>query len=99
MPDEERSVAVRFFKKLLGRREPMTAGTVAEMPSGARAVVSRLEGDPELLARLTAQGLAPGVTVHLLQRSPTFVIEIGETTIAVERRVAEAIRLDPREDQ
>jgi hypothetical protein len=35
------------------------------------------------------------VSLHLLQRSPTYVIEIGETTLAVERRVAEAIRLQP----
>jgi Fe2+ transport system protein FeoA len=95
IPDEERSVAVRLARKLLGRREPLVAGSLAELPSGARAVISRLEGDPELLSRLTAQGLAPGVTVHLVQRSPTYVIEIGETTIAVERRVAEAIRLRP----
>jgi DtxR family Mn-dependent transcriptional regulator len=81
------------MQKLLGRREPLVAGTLADLPAGARAVVSRLEGDPELLSRLTAQGLAPGVRVHLLQRSPTYVMEIGETTIAVERRVAEAIRL------
>jgi len=95
IPDEEHSVAVRLARKLLGRREPLIAGSLAELPSGARAVVSRLEGDPELLSRLTAQGLAPGVSVHLVQRRPTYVIEIGETTIAVERRVAEAIRLRP----
>jgi DtxR family Mn-dependent transcriptional regulator len=95
MPDEERSVSVRFLRKLLGRREPLVAGSVADMPSGTRAVVSRLEGDPELLSRLTAQGVAPGVSLHLLQRRPTFVIEIGETTIAVERRVAEVIRVAP----
>ena len=44
-------------------------------------------------ARLTAQGLAPGVHVHVLQRAPTYVIEVGETSIALERRVAEAIAL------
>ena len=33
------------------------------------------------------------VLSHLLQRSPTYVIEVGETTIALERRVAEAIVL------
>jgi Fe2+ transport system protein FeoA len=76
----------------------MAAGTVAELPAGARGVVARLQGDPELLTRLTAQGLAPGVALHLLQRSPTYVIEVGETTIALERRVAEAIVLrDPDE--
>jgi Fe2+ transport system protein FeoA len=96
MPDEARSVSVRFLQKLLGRRQPVVAAaTLADLPTGARAVVSRLDGEPELRARLTAQGLAPGVGLHLLQRRPTFVIEIGETTLAVERRVAEAIRLQP----
>jgi DtxR family Mn-dependent transcriptional regulator len=56
-------------------------------------VVERLSGDPELRARLTAQGLAPGVRVHLVQRAPTFVVELGETTIAVERAVAEVVHL------
>jgi Fe2+ transport system protein FeoA len=97
VPDEERSVAVRLIRRLLGRREPMVAGSLAELPSGRRAVVARLEGDPDLLSRLTAQGLAPGVALHLVQRKPTFVVEIGETTIAVERRVAEAVRLRPGE--
>jgi len=71
----------------------MIAGTLAELPAGARGVVDRLEGDPELLSRLTAQGVAPGVTLHVLQRLPTFVIELGETTVALERRVAETVRL------
>lgn len=93
VPVEEGSVALRFFRKLFGRQEPVSAGTLAELPAGTRGVVDRLEGDPELLSRLTAQGLAPGVEVHVLQRLPTFVIELGETTIAMERRVAQAIRL------
>lgn len=99
MPDEQRSSTLEFLRKLLGRRQPMRAGTVAELPAGARGVVARLRGDPELLTRLTAQGLAPGVAVHLIQRSPTYVIEVGETTLALERRVAEAIVLeDPEEN-
>lgn len=92
-PDENGSVALRFIRKVFGRREPMIAGTLAELPAGARGVVDRLEGDPELLSRLTAQGVAPGVTLHVLQRLPTFVIELGETTVALERRVAETVRL------
>jgi Fe2+ transport system protein FeoA len=70
------------------------------MPSGGTGVIGRLQGDPELQARLTAQGLAPGVAVHLVQRKPTYVIEVGETTIALEQRVAEAIvLLRPDTDQ
>ena len=94
MPDDQKSPTVAFFRKLFSRSAASTAGTLAEMTPGAEAVVARLQGDPELQARLTAQGLAPGVSIHLLQRQPTFVIEVGETTIAVEQRVAEAIVLE-----
>ena len=55
----------------------------------------RVANRDSLQAHLTAQGLAPGVAVHVLQRAPTWVIEVGETTIALERRVAEGIRLAP----
>ena len=93
MPDEERSVGARLVRLLFRPRREHVAGTLAELPAGAFGVIERIEGDPALQARLTAQGLAPGVAVHVLQRTPTFVIELGETTIALERRVAEALRL------
>jgi Fe2+ transport system protein FeoA len=95
MPDEERSVSARFVRKLFARRAPRTTGTLAELPPGSFGVVERIAGDPALQARLTAQGLAPGIAVHVIQRTPTWVIEVGETTIALERRVAEAIVLKP----
>jgi len=95
MPDESKSAAARLVRRLFGRepRAVHTAGSLAELPAGSFGVVERLQGPPDLLARLTAQGLAPGVAVHLLQRLPTFVIEVGETTIGLEKDVAAAIVL------
>jgi Fe2+ transport system protein FeoA len=94
MPDEERSVAARLVRRLFAPR-PLrhAAGTLADLPAGSFGVVERLEGEPALLARLTAQGLAPGVALHVLQRLPTFVIEIGETTLGLEKDVAAGIVL------
>ena len=91
MPDERRSAAARLVRLLFRPRPKAAPPTLAELPAGASATIDRLEGDPGLLARLTAQGLAPGVELHVLQRAPTHVIEIGETTVAIERRVAEAV--------
>ena len=91
MPDERRSAAARLVRLLFRPRAKAALPTLAELPAGASATIDRLEGDPGLLARLTAQGLAPGVELHVLQRAPTHVIEIGETTVAIERRVAEAV--------
>jgi Fe2+ transport system protein FeoA len=91
MPDEERSTAARFVRRLFRPKTRPAARTLADLSAGAVVVIDRLEGEPGLLARLTAQGLAPGLSIHVVQRPPTHVIEIGHTTIAVERRVAEAI--------
>jgi hypothetical protein len=33
------------------------------------------------------------VAVHVIQRVPTYVVEVGETTIALEQRVAAVVRL------
>jgi len=96
MPDESRSGAARLIRRLFRRQPPVvthTAGSLAELPAGSFGVVERLQGPSDLLARLTAQGLAPGVAVHVLQRLPTFVIEVGETTLGLEKDVAAGIVL------
>jgi Fe2+ transport system protein FeoA len=93
MPDEERSFAARWVRRLFTSRAAATHGTLARLGAGTHAVIERLEGDPALLARLTAQGLAPGVAIHVVQRAPTHVIELGETMLALETRVAEGIHV------
>jgi Fe2+ transport system protein FeoA len=93
MPDEERSAAARLVRRLFRAKPKAEGTTLADLPAGSSATIDSLEGDPGLLARLTAQGLAPGVEIHVVQRAPTHVIELGQTTVAVERRVAEAIRV------
>jgi Fe2+ transport system protein FeoA len=94
-PDEEKSVAARWVRRLFGACAAAPAPTLADLSPGDEAVVERLSGEPALLARLTAQGLAPGVAVRLAQRSPAFLVEMDETTLALERRVAERITLRP----
>ena len=97
MPDESKSGAARLIRKLFRRRAApqAAAGSLVELPAGSSGVVLSLQGSPDVLARLHAQGIAPGVSVYLLLRLPTFVIEVGETTIGLERDVAAAIRLQP----
>jgi DtxR family Mn-dependent transcriptional regulator len=47
--------------------------------------------DPERLVRLSNLGIVPGATVRLKQRKPAAVISIGETTLAVDREIAEEV--------
>ncbi len=47
--------------------------------------------------RLAALGVIPGSTIRLHQRSPSYVIEIGETTIALDPEIAQEIFVKPVE--
>jgi DtxR family Mn-dependent transcriptional regulator len=62
------------------------------LPAGARArvvlVATPLRDRAERLANL---GLAPGSEVELLQRRPAFVVEAGETRVAIDPEVARQI--------
>lgn len=45
--------------------------------------------------RLAALGVIPGSTVRLHQRSPSYVIEVGETTIALDPEIAGEVYVKP----
>ncbi len=47
--------------------------------------------DPELLTRLSSLGLLPSVTVRLQQTLPATVIQLGETTLALDPSIASQI--------
>lgn len=47
--------------------------------------------------RLAALGVIPGSTLRLHQRSPSYVIEVGETTIALDPEIAGEIFVKPVE--
>jgi len=79
---------------MLARGKPAgKAGTasLAGLPPGTSATIKRVGGAPELQARLAAQGLVPGAELRLVQRWPSFVVEMGHTTLAFERAVAECV--------
>lgn len=43
------------------------------------------------LEKLSSLGIVPGSRLRLLQRNPSYVLEIGETTIAVDRDITDEI--------
>ena len=79
------------------RRLVRVLGRVVQFVDSSKSAPHDFEDDYDAEYRYdrspvgAAQGLAPGVSFHVLQRQPTHVIEIGHTTVAVERRVAETI--------
>jgi DtxR family Mn-dependent transcriptional regulator len=47
------------------------------------------------LEKLSSLGIVPGSRVRLLQRNPSFVLEIGQTTVAVDRDITDEIYVKP----
>jgi len=66
---------------------------LTELGAGARAVVSAVAGSPARVDKLAALGILPGVELLVQQRTPVYVIECGETTLAVEQDLAKDIRV------
>jgi Fe2+ transport system protein FeoA len=50
---------------------------------------------PERVVKLSSLGVMPGVTITLLQRTPAVVVQIAETSIALDGDVAEDILIEP----
>lgn len=86
------------------RPEPATAGgetcpdrggrvsTVREMSGGEQAEVMHLEtGDADRSNALAVFGLTPGSEVTLVQRHPSYVLQVGETLLALDADVADTI--------
>ncbi len=103
VPDESASALARWVRRVFGgdrgsaEQEAPADGArrLVDLPAGTRVTVERIDGAPGLVAQLSAQGLVAGTTVELRQRHPGFVIEMGETTLAMERRVAAGIWVKP----
>lgn len=69
---------------------------LSDLPDGARARVAFLVSrTPGRVSRLLPFGIAPGSELRLRQHAPAFVIEVGETTLALEASVAREVFVQP----
>jgi DtxR family Mn-dependent transcriptional regulator len=65
---------------------------MAELDVGKKGVVVFISSKREgLLARLGDLGVAPGATARLLQRYPSYVVQVNETSLALEEKIAREI--------
>jgi len=96
--------AVSWLKRLFGKTKapvacPPGTRTVRDLRTGERATVSHLAGESSARHNaLAVFGLVPGSEIVLLQRHPSYVVEVGETVIALEAEVAASILVEPTED-
>lgn len=82
---------------IFGRRREVAAGEVVPLldaPTGATLLVDGVSADdPVRSDRLASLGLVGGCEIVLRQRRPTFVIDVGETTLALDADIARGIRV------
>jgi Fe2+ transport system protein FeoA len=70
--------------------------TMDRLEPGQKALVSEIRiPDAGELYRLYTLGLEPGVEFTIHQKSPAFVLDIGETTLALGRETACKIGVVP----
>ena len=86
-----------WLRRLFRKKETVTVPpmpdegllTVKGLAAGENVEVLCLGGDsPSRRNHLAVFGLVPGAQLRLLQRYPSFVIEIGETVLALDEDVA-----------
>jgi Fe2+ transport system protein FeoA len=63
-------------------------------PGETGVITSILQTVPERLVKLSSLGVMPGVEVTLVQRNPAVVLKIGETSMALDVEVANAILVE-----
>lgn len=87
---------VSWFRSLFGRRPESdealceTCRPLTELSGGEHARVVSLAGTKRP-GSLAVFGLVPGSEITLLQRAPTYVVQVGETQLALEADIASGI--------
>jgi len=72
--------------------------TLAKLQPGARAIVRKVSGAPELLRRLMELGFVPGTTVTLVRRAPMgdpIELRLRGTHFSIRNSEADRIDVDP----
>jgi Fe2+ transport system protein FeoA len=69
---------------------------VSRLRAGESGIIVRIASTaPERLVKLSSLGVMPGVRVTLIQRNPAVVLQIAETSIALDGEVADDILVEP----
>lgn len=92
----EQPKAMSWLRSLLGRRPASeealceTCRPLIELRGGESARVVSLAGTRRP-GSLAVFGLVPGSEITLLQRAPAYVVQVGETQLALEAEIASGI--------
>ena len=87
---------LRRFRAGRSERQPQGPRPLSKLETGASGTVVRIVSTaPDRVVKLSSLGVMPGVSIRLVQRQPAVVLQIAETTIAIDREVADDILVEP----
>ena len=67
-----------------------------DLPVGQQARLAYMSSSShKRLDQLSSVGLLPGAIVHLHQRSPAFIVDIGQTSLALDKEIVSGIYVRP----
>jgi len=96
--DERKSVAAGWLRRLFRGKAPASRPApgglkrLSELAPGQSVeVVTIATQRASRLDRLGALGVAPGSIVTLSQRTPAFILRVGETELTVDESIAQEI--------
>ena len=72
--------------------------TVRQLKKGQSAYIVRFAGvTSSSMHKMMALGLTPGDRLEVLQTYPTYVLRLGHTQLALDRRLAQGIEVELRQ--
>ncbi len=70
----------------------LSGSSLALLRIGEQGTITRLRKTNEpLFQKLSALGLAPGVSIKLEQRSPNFIIKVGNHQLTLDKQIAHSV--------
>ena len=70
--------------------------SLRDLPVGQQARLAYITSSShQRLDQLTAVGLLPGVNIQVHQRSPAFVVDVGQTSLALDEQIVSGIYVRP----
>jgi DtxR family Mn-dependent transcriptional regulator len=73
--------------------------TLVDAKPGQRVVVHGVTASASRIDKLASLGILPGVELVVHQRKPVFVVESGESVLALEHELAMTIEVAPYETE
>lgn len=65
---------------------------LADLSTGEKGIISQIATDnPAILNKLMALGILPGMAVTMLQKSPSYVFQVGNTRITADDNIVASV--------